>query len=260
MSLMDEIRHYPVARGTAALWWLGQNGFLFKTSEGTVVATDLYLSNSCAALAPPGMDLSRQVPVLIPPEEIDVDIYVCTHSHTDHADPETIARLRHKDTMRFVGPHQACDVFRQCGVESGRIETMWPDHVIEAADVTIRATFAMPTDDTDLNHVGYIFSPGRGPRIYMTGDTAACELLGAAWRHEPQFMITCINGGFRNLSHDQAALLAAEIRPRVAIPCHYDMFPDNSIDPRLFRAMLKLRAPDVGYAAPRHGEAVVLER
>jgi L-ascorbate 6-phosphate lactonase len=70
-------------------------------------------------------------------------------------------------------------------------------------------------------------------------------------------MITCINGGFNNLSHDEAAQLAAEIRPRAAIPCHYDMFPDNSVDPRQFRAALKHRAPDVGYLQPRHGEALL---
>lgn len=257
---MRAIRECPVPRGTVALWWLGQNGFIFKTSEGTVVATDLYLTNSCVDVAPPGMDLNRQVPVLIPPEEIDVDLYLCTHSHQDHADPETIERLRHKDTMHFVGPHPACEIFHRCGVESGRIVPIWPDHFVEARDVTIRGTFALPTDDTDLNHVGYVFSFGDGPRLYMTGDTAACELLASARRHKPHFLITCINGGFKNLSHDQAALLAAEIQPRAAIPCHYDMFPDNSMDPAQFRAALKLRAPEVGYAAPRHGERVVLER
>jgi L-ascorbate 6-phosphate lactonase len=70
-------------------------------------------------------------------------------------------------------------------------------------------------------------------------------------------MITCINGGFNNLSHDEAAQLAAEIRPRAAIPCHYDMFPDNAADPRQFQAALKLRAPGVGYLQPEHGKPVV---
>ena len=65
---MREIREFPVERGAVALWFIGQNGFVFKTHEGTVVATDLYLTNSCAAIAPPGMDFSRRVPVLIPPE------------------------------------------------------------------------------------------------------------------------------------------------------------------------------------------------
>jgi L-ascorbate 6-phosphate lactonase len=124
-------------------------------------------------------------------------------------------------------------------------------------DVRIRGTFALPTDDSDLNHLGYVFEFGGAPPIYMTGDTAECELLESARRHAPQMMITVINGGFQNLSHDQAARLAGKVKPKVAVPCHYDMFPDNSIDPRQFRSALKLRAPEVGYLAPGHGERVV---
>jgi L-ascorbate 6-phosphate lactonase len=257
---MREIRDFAVPREAVAFWWFGQNGYVFKTHEGTVVGTDLYLSDSCTQIAPPGMDLSRQVPVLIPPEELDVDVFVCTHNHQDHTDPETIERLRHKDTMLFVGPHPSCEVYARLGVESGRIAPAWPDHVVETRDVRIRGAFAMPTDDTDLNHLGYIFEFGAAPRVYMTGDTADCELLEAARRHEPAMMITCINGGFKNLSHDQAAMLAGRVKPRVAVPCHYDMFPDNSCDPRQFRAALKLRAPDVRYLAPAHGERVVFQR
>jgi L-ascorbate 6-phosphate lactonase len=257
MSLMREIREFPVPRGSVGLWWLGQNGYIFKSHEGTLLSTDLYLTDSCEAIAPPGMSFSRQVPVLIPPEEIDVDLFCCTHNHQDHTDPETIGRLRHKDTTHFVGPHPSCEVFERLGVESGRIVPAWPDHVMELRDVTIRGAFAMPTDDSDLNHMGFIFEFAHGPRIYMTGDTADCELLASAGRHAPHLMITCINGGFKNLSHDQAAMLAGRVRPRAAIPCHYDMFADNAADPRQFRAALKLRAPGVGYLAPRHGEAVL---
>jgi L-ascorbate 6-phosphate lactonase len=260
MGLMRDIREFPVKRDAVALWFLGQNGFVFKTSEGTVAATDLYLTNSCVEIAPKGMDLSRKAPVLIPPEEVDVDLYVCTHNHQDHTDPETIARLRNKDTMQFIGPHPSCDVFRRKGIEEGRITPSWPDRRIEVRDVAITATFALPTDDSDLNHVGYIFQFGsRGPRIYMTGDTDYCELLASAARHKPDLMITCINGGFNNLSHYEAAQLASQIKPRAAIPCHYDMFPDNSLDPEQFHAALKLRAPEIRYIRPEHGVALTFE-
>ena len=238
MSLMREIRDFGVPRGAVAIWWLGQNGYIFKTHEGTVAGTDLYLTNSCVSVAPEGIDLSRQVPVLIPPEELDVDLFICTHNHQDHTDPETIERLRHKDTMSFVGPHPSCDVFARLGVESGRIVPVWPDHMVELRDVRLRGTFALPTDDTDLNHIGYVMEFGSAPKIYMTGDTAASELLESARRHEPKMMITCINGGFQNLSHDQAAMLAGRVKPKVAVPCHYDLFPDISSDPRQFLAGL----------------------
>jgi len=64
---------------------------------------------------------------------------------------------------------------------------------------------------------------------------------------EPDLMMACINGGFNNLSHSEAAELAAVVKPKAAIPCHYDMFPDNSADPGQFRASLHYRAPEVRY-------------
>ena len=70
-------------------------------------------------------------------------------------------------------------------------------------------------------------------------------------------MITCINGGFNNLSHWEAAVLAARIKPKAAIPCHYDMFADNSADPRQFAAALRVKAPEVRYRELAHGEAFV---
>ena len=71
-------------------------------------------------------------------------------------------------------------------------------------------------------------------------------------------MITCINGNFNNLSHWEAAELAKWVSPKVAIPCHYDMFPDNSIDPLQFRASLKLRAPRVEYFELAHANVCLL--
>ncbi|MGH9661578.1 MAG: MBL fold metallo-hydrolase [Bryobacteraceae bacterium] len=251
---MREIRAFPVPRGAVGIWWLGQNGFIFKTPEGTLLSTDMYLTDSCATVyRDAGVDLKRQVPVLIAPEELDVDLYCCTHNHGDHTDPFTLRNLKHKDTTQFIGPHPSCEVFRAEGVETGRIVPSWPSCELEFRDVRIHGTFALPTDATDLNHMGFVFEFGSGPRVYMTGDTDYTDLLASAATHSPQLMITVINGGFNNLSHWEAADVARQIAPRAAIPCHYDMFPDNCVDPAQFRAALKLKAPQVGYQEMRHG-------
>src|SRR5258706_390944 len=111
MTLMSEIRAFPVPKKSVALWWLGQTGYIFKTHEGTLVSTDLYLTDSCATCFPDiGLDLKRLVPILIPPEEVDVDLFTCTHNHQDHTDPETVRALRNKDTTHFIGPHPSCAV------------------------------------------------------------------------------------------------------------------------------------------------------
>lgn len=258
MGLMQDIRGCRVARGSVAIWWLGQSGYIFKTHEGTLASVDLYLTNSCDGTIP-GINLSRKVPVLIAPEELQVDVFACTHNHQDHTDPETIRGLRSKDTMQFVGPHPSCAVFRREGVEPGRIVPAWPDCDIEFRDIRLRGTFALPTDDTDLNHVGFVFEFAGGPKVYITGDTDASELLASAAKHKPDVMITCINGGFNNLSPWEAAELAGKIKPRAAVPCHYDMFPDNSVDPSMFEAALKLRAPGVAYVRLEHGRPFVVD-
>jgi L-ascorbate metabolism protein UlaG (beta-lactamase superfamily) len=253
MSLAKQIREYPVPKDSLALWWFGQNGYIFKTSEGTLTGVDLYLTDSCAPLYPQ-VNLRRQVPVLISPEDLDVDIFTCTHNHQDHTDPETVRGLRNKDTIQFIGPHPSCDVFAAEGVESGRIIPMWPQRELEVRDLQIRGTFAMPTDHSDLNHMGYIFRAGsRGPKVYVTGDTDFTELLFEAGRYSPDLVITCINGGFNNLSHWEAARLVGKIKPKAAIPCHYDMFPDNQVDPRMFRASMAIEAPGVVYQELEYG-------
>jgi len=253
---MREIRDFPVPTGAVALWWFGQNGYIFKSHEGTLVSTDLYLTHSCEALHPE-LDMRRRAPILIEPEDLDVDVYTCTHNHQDHTDPETVRRLRNKDTMLFAGPHPSCDVFHGEGIEVGRIRPTWPACELEHRDVRIHGAFALPTDDTDLNHMGFVFRFGNGPRVYVTGDTDYSELLVSAARHKPDLVITCINGGFNNLSHFEAAELVSKIRPRAAIPCHYDMFADNAVDPRQFRASLSMGAPDVEYVELAYGVPLV---
>ncbi len=253
---MREIRECAVEKKTIAIWWLGQSGYIFKTPEGVVAGIDLYLTNSCVSLSTE-VDLSRKVPVLIPPEELDVDLFLCTHNHQDHTDPETIRGLRNKDTMKFIGPAPSCRVFRTEGVERGRIATSWPQWEWEHRDLGLRGTFAMPTDHTDLNHMGFVIKAAGGPSIYITGDTDWTELLLEARSQAPDLLITVINGGFNNLSHYEAAKLAAGIQAKAAIPSHYDMFPDNSVEPGQFRASLKLNAPGVKYQELRHGERFV---
>jgi len=251
---MDDIRALPVGKGSIGIWWFGQNSFIFKSPEGTTASVDLYLTDSCRGLVQ-GMDLGRQVPILLQPEDVQVDVFACTHNHQDHTDPETIRHLRNKDTMRFVGPHPTCAVYAAEGVESGRITPAWPDAEFECKDLRISGAWALPTDASDLNHMGFVLRFGsKGPKVYITGDTDYHDLLTSVRKHQPDVVITVINGGFNNMSHWEAADLVGRIGPKVAVPCHYDMFADNAVDPKQFRASMTQKAPDVAYHEMTHGK------
>ncbi|MGX1307564.1 L-ascorbate 6-phosphate lactonase [Amorphus suaedae] len=253
---MKELAALSVPADGVALWPLGQSGYLVKSPGGTVIAIDPYLSDRINGMRP-GLDTSRQVPLPMPPDELLVDLYLCTHSHADHACPETIAGSRRAGTRRFAGPAQALEVFAESGVPADERMLTYPKQAFTVGDVTITGTFALPTDATDLNHMGFVLDVAGGPRVYITGDTAPSPLLRAAKVHAPDVMIVCINGGYGNLSHFEAAELVRDIDPQVALPCHHDMFIDNSCPPHLFRASLAILDIADKYRLPRVGEAYV---
>lgn len=257
MGLMAEIRATKVERRTMAVWFLGQNGWMVKTPSGVVLAVDPYLSDSCHP-SRRGLDLRRQVPVPIPPDALEADILACTHSHKDHADPVTLgAACRSGKVRRFIGPAQTQAVFAAAGIVGAGLS--FPGDVVETGDLRLTGTFALPTDTTDLTHMGFAVEVDDGPRFWITGDTAWCELLaeaGAALK--PDAMAVCINGGYANLSHWQAAGLTRRVAPRLAIPCHWDMFADNSCDPRMFAASLTVQGIGDKYRLLEHGRKLVI--
>jgi L-ascorbate 6-phosphate lactonase len=239
-NLMQQILDYSVPPKQFALWWLGQNGWIIKSPAGFTLAVDPYLSNSAEGRRP-NIDFSRRVPIFIAPNEMKVDLVACTHSHIDHADPETLKGCRKAGVSRFLGPAETQLVFADCGIpQTDRILT-WPNHVVEFADIRITGTFALPTDGRDLTHMGFVIEVDEGPGLYITGDSGWCELLESAARHRPEVMIVCINAAFENLSHREAAELVKRIDPKIAIPCHYDMFPDNECSPNMFRVSLEIK-------------------
>jgi L-ascorbate 6-phosphate lactonase len=118
----------------------------------------------------------------------------------------------------------------------------------------MRGTFAIPFGADDMTHMGYIVKVATGPTVYFTGDTRYHEVLASCVaHHKPDVLVTVINP-FANLDPGQAARLAKEIDAKVVIPCHYDLFPDNSLPPRLLRSNLIVFGIGDRYRELKHGE------
>ena len=238
---MKRIREYPPSPDTLVLWYLGQNGFILKFGDGPLIGIDLYLTNSCAsAFADLPYRLDRQLPIFIEPEDLDIDIFITTHSHQDHADPETIARMDKSDCL-FVGPFDSWRLYQECGVPKASLRLIHPGETHELTGaVTLEASFALPTDKTDLNHTGVLLRFDDGTTYFNSGDTAYTELLAKLLPPDVDICTICINGGFNNLSPLEAAKIVHAIRPRVVIPCHYDMMINNIGSPEMLRVALDL--------------------
>jgi L-ascorbate 6-phosphate lactonase len=258
---MKSMREYRPPPGALVVWYLGQNGFILKSSAGLLIGIDLYLTNSCGSIhteLPYRMD--RQLPVFVEPEDLDIDVFITTHSHQDHADPETIARMD-KSTCTFVGPFDSCRVYRECRVPLTSLRSIHPGETLELGrSVTVQASFALPTDNTDLNHTGVLLRFEDGTTFFNTGDTAYSEVLAALLPTDVDICAICVNGGFHNLSACEAARIVQAIRPRVVIPSHYDMMINNIGSPDMLRVAMDLIGSTATFHLMRYFEPWIYKR
>ncbi len=259
MSIRQAIFAHRVPPGKMTLWWLGQSGVVVKSPRGKIVAVDPYLTNSCKALGEQaGFNLDRMVPPpLAPADLLGIDLYAITHSHCDHLDPETLSGYRAAGgSGPYLAPAESAEKLRRLGVPADQITVTWPNHVYTLGDLQVRATLAIPFAADDLTHVGYLVAIEGGPTLYVTGDTGYHEILAAAAApHKPDILMAVINPAFRNMSPAEAARLARQLDVKVAIPCHWDLFPDNSLPPQLLRTNLKIEGIGERYCRLEHGAA-----
>ena len=264
----------PPADGYS-LWFLGQNSFILKAPDGMVIAVDPYLSDYCATRGKGTQPTpkSRLFPTPLLPAELDCAVVLLTHSHCDHADPETLSVLAGKADMSLFAPRDAAKVALDAGFAPERVRIIHAGESFDLARNGTRATasFALPTDGSDLNHVGYLLVFPNGSSFWNTGDTAWHETLPMlatavftgslpAGKNGPDLMAVCINSGYGNLSHWDAARLAGAAKPLYAVPVHWDLFPHNSCDPFPFRTSLEKNAPAARYSPLEHGKRYDLSK
>jgi L-ascorbate 6-phosphate lactonase len=235
-ELWQEIQRATVQPGTLALWWLYQSGVLLKTSGGTVVVIDPYLSDAVLQT----YRLPRHVPAPLDPLEVEADALLATHSHADHLDPGSInAFLDHKST-RFIGPPMATENVLAAGVDRARTTSVGRGDVVEIGDLTVRAVQARhlfglePTPDA----VGYVLEAD-GVTIYHSGDTEYdSEIVSDTQGVTASFI--SINGTTGNMNAHEAAMLAWLQGAKLAVPFHYGLWRDAdygegaTLDPELF--------------------------
>ncbi|MEI8095243.1 MAG: MBL fold metallo-hydrolase [Spirochaetales bacterium] len=258
-EFMAHIAAYEPAPGKTALWHLGQNAWILKgpataSGPGRLVAIDPYLTDFAASKrTKTRVAKSRLLPIFIEPEDLKVDVVVLTHSHIDHADPFTLERLTIKKSARFLAPWQTLKVMTDAGIPVAQQTMMHPLQTETVAfgdgvpGIEFTGTFAEPTDFTDLNHMGFVMRFPGGKAYYNSGDTAQSSLLEHVKSFHPEVMSICINGGYHNLSHWEAAEITALVHPKVVLPAHYDMMPHNLQSPHMFRKSLYEKTKAVQY-------------
>ena len=219
----------PVPDTSAALWFLGQAGYYLKGC-GQTILIDPYLTDSVGKSAPL---FARAYPAPVDPAQVKADIFIVTHDHTDHLDPETIAAYSHKDNTMFVAPRHAAKKLATLGIKN--ITVIDHGDTADINGIKITGVFALSTDPGTIDTCGYLITFPNGKTAYHTADTAYCQLLLDAAPSGIDVLLTCINGKFGNLNIAEAVALTKAVKPKYAIPNHYDVMALNAENPESYR-------------------------
>jgi L-ascorbate metabolism protein UlaG (beta-lactamase superfamily) len=237
-----------VSPKTVALFWLEQNHFIIKTTEGILVHIDPFLSRKIE----PENHIYPEP--LMAPETAEADYVFMTHDHRDHCDPYTILPMaRANPHCVFVGPPETIVRARSCGISADRLVVIQEGDEQDFNTFKVKAVFAQDTADNEddaTTHLGYVFDFD-GVTIYNVGDTRnnvddVIRRYNAVKGLRPDAMLLPINEGYNNPGPAAAARLVELVEPRVIVPCHFDCFRDNTIAPsRFIEALPESRRGDV---------------
>lgn len=247
------IRSTPLAPGQIALWYLGQEGFLVKSGE-TYLLFDPFLTDSVDRADP---RFQRRYTPPITAAELDfVDYVFCSHDHGDHTDAQTLSQLaRHNAKAQFFVSAAFADKLPDYGVPAERVRGVRADEPFCLADITVRPipaaheTRRLDDSGNDFD-LGFVVTLPEAT-LYHAGD--CCLYDGLTDRLPPlDIALLPINGRdyFRtsadiigNMDYREAVLLAKTVGVELLVPMHYDLYPNNDVNPAYFLDFLTRENP-----------------
>ena len=215
--------------GHTHIFSVGQAGFIIKSSNGQLLALDLYLSD-CVEHLEGHMGFKRLLPKILKPNELVFDVVICTHPHLDHFDIDSVPHMINNGKTQLLCSVDCEKLIRQSGLEnhSSQIEYVKPGRRIVFGDFDI--VFVNCDHGTGApDAVGVVINVD-GKTIYEAGDT--CLRLDRV-KEIPQsldILIAPINGAYGNLNEIECTMLAEALKPSLTIPCHYGMFASHHGD------------------------------
>jgi len=224
--------------------WLGHAAFLLEGSKRVVI--DPFLTGNPNAP--------------VKPEEVKVDLIVVTHGHGDHlGDTVEIAK---KNDVPVICIHELSRILSKKGVEAMGMNI---GGTISSSGVSV--TMVPAFHSADVEEDDEIISAGMpagvivsmdGVKVYHTGDTDVfldMQLIGEL--HKPDVMLVPI-GDVYTMSIPGAVKALELVKPKIAIPMHYNTFPLIEKDPEEFRKAVEEKGLDVKVVILKPGEAFEL--
>ena len=248
--LIKEIDDTSVEIDSLAIWWIGQNGYIIKSTDHTIYI-DPYLSTYAERITfgKPNEHV-RMTDSPIPPEEVsNADLVICTHDHADHIDPDGIPLIaKASKHASFIVPECARNTLLDFDIANDRIYTLRGNDELTYKGIKIAAIPAKHEefDENELYgfpYLSYVIKLGK-TTILHAGDTIPYDgQVNKFKSHKIDIAFVPINGRdkFRhdldfegNFNCKEAVDFAKSVSAELKIPMHYDMFTINTGDVKEF--------------------------
>ncbi len=225
----------PVAEGS--LFFVGTATTLIRWAGITVLTDPNFLHRGERVHLGFGLHSTRRTePALSIDELPPIDVVLLSHMHEDHFDRVAAERLDHR--LPIVTTAHAMAVLQHKGFSEAQALPTWRSLDVEKGDAHVRIT-SLPA-----RHGGRLSSKllpetmgslldfeagGRRFRMYVSGDTLVFDQLRQIPRRFPDIDLALLHlGGTRvlgvlvTMDDAQGVEALGIIRPRKAIPIHYD--------------------------------------
>ncbi|KAA1039894.1 metal-dependent hydrolase [Macrococcus equipercicus] len=191
-------------------------------------------------------------------DEVEADFIVLTHAHGDHLG-DTVAIAKRTGATVIALP-ETIHYLSTKGVENGRPMNIGGNCEFAFGKVKFVQAFhsnSFTEEDGTIIYLGMpcglIFTID-GQVIYHAGDTGLfSDMALIAQRHPVDLCFVPIGDNFTMGIDDASYAVNELIKPRIAVPIHYDTFELIKQDPEEFKAQVKTRVDIL-----KPGEAVVL--
>ena len=256
MNFIKRVKETEVKRGEAAVFWLGQAGFLIKTAEGKQIAIDPYFSD-CVLRIEKLQGFKRIMPPPCEASELDLDILLISHEHNDHFDVDSVRELVKEKTAVYTNSVVA-DQMLNMGFARDQVHVLTKGQWEELGELRL---LPVDCDHGQLapEALGFILDFGFG-KVYYAGDTALTpERLQVPMEMQPEVAILPVNGAFGNLNGLEASKYAGLLKCKVCIPCHFWTFPLHHGDPQQLIDHIEEDAPGCELALLCQGESWMLQ-
>jgi L-ascorbate metabolism protein UlaG (beta-lactamase superfamily) len=159
-------------------------------------------------------------------------IILVSHAHSDHYVSQALERLSAAETVIIASPEVAAKL-AQVSALRDKTRTLRPGERTKVGEVEIEAVPAYNIGKTnhpkEAENVGFVVTV-QGERLYFAGDT---DRIPEMKNIRCDVALLPIDGTY-TMAPEDAALAAADIGPKVAIPMHM-----RSSDPEQFRRAYK---------------------